>query len=86
MNKTQKIITGVGVFVFVLSLLCAPWDSVTLRNDHPHHYYFQAPIWFTPDATYGACTLQFGTLIAEWVGLGVVCGALMFFCKTKRQS
>lgn len=87
MNKFQKVLTGVVFLVFVVTLFNASWDVTTnsgLPNAVVRHWETTAPIWDSPGGTFNTATLQVGTLIVEWMALGVVYIALLFFLKTKK--
>jgi len=82
MNKIQKILTGIALVVFLLSLLNAPWGMTTAPNPYVPvtHYNVTAPLWSEPA---GDATLQVGELAAWWFGLAVIYAGLFLILKRK---
>ena len=74
MNKKQKIIVGIALAIFALTLLCAPW-TVTSSLTHISRSDV-SPVWDGPSNG----ELQTVALLIEWVGIGVIsCGLLAIF-------
>ena len=85
MNKIQKILTGVALLVFFISLASASWTvTATSQYAGTRTWSTTAPIWDGPGNQYATATLQSGVLFVEWAAIGIVYAALMFFFKKKK--
>jgi len=86
MNKNQKSLTWVALGVFVLTLLCAPWEVIDYaaiadapkisRNEY-------STIWSPPANTYGRSELKVSSLFVEWLAIGVLYGGVFALLKRR---
>jgi hypothetical protein len=83
MNKKQKVVAGIAIALFALTLLCAPWESHVGANA----YNEAAPIWSPPDSYKGNGTqLRVAVLLVEWVGIAVLYGAFFLIFRPRPSS
>jgi hypothetical protein len=77
MNQNQKIATGLGLTVFVLTIIFAPWEfSITSEGTRFSLGTKFSPVWLAPTAEnfriQPAKTLMFQSLMIEWFALAVL--------------
>lgn len=84
MNKKQKAVIWMALAVFALTMLAAPFRSTFPGITYTSGYRSPdtsrtelAAVWNAPD--YGK--LLIGTLLVEWVGIGIVSGVLVLLFK-----
>jgi hypothetical protein len=86
MNTKQKILTGVAIVAFFLSVLCAPWediDSVESFGQHARLTDYR-PIWAV-DGLYNEHQLLWGPLAGTWVAIGIIYTGLFFLLKRTKS-
>ena len=83
MNRKQKILTGVTLLVFWVTVNFAPWEG----SEHPettwavlttYHAVRYAPIWCPPERG----SLLIVLLLGTWFAIGVIYTGLFWLLKT----
>jgi hypothetical protein len=75
LNKNQRKATYVALGVFAVSILFAPWE-LSFKREHLGTRH--APAWSAPAfEDRGEVTLMVGSLMIEWVGIGVFYAAAL---------
>lgn len=81
MNKKQKIVVGIALSVFALTLLAAPWTVTPPPNRFSSivSYTTTSPVWDGP--TNGR--LNVATLLIEWAAIAIIAGGLFAMLRQK---
>ena len=75
MNKKQKAVVWIALFLFVITLFNSPWNYRRYNTDFSGNY----PVWSGPENG----QLLVGSLFVEWFGIAVVGGVLFLLFKRK---
>jgi hypothetical protein len=91
MNMNQKILTGIALLAFVVSVCNASWEVTSFEYDGKIHdkIVMSSPIWQQPDPLPNSvigwprheCHLFWPPLIGIWISIGVVYVGLFFLLK-----
>jgi hypothetical protein len=74
-----RILCGVVVIVFALTLTAVPWAPVIEGSGVSSE---RSPLWNTPENK----RLDIGVLLAEWIGLGVIWGGVALVLKPNAKE
>lgn len=92
MNRKQKILTGLALLAFLISVVFAPWKEAHgyvpppwAANDRTvlasYKGIIHAPIWSPPEDGY----LLVASLLGTWFAIGVIYAGLFWLLKTERK-
>ena len=84
MNKKQKVLTFLAIFVFVISLFTAPWSARSTLLDRDEEII--APIFSPPTHYLERVKLRVEVLFFEWIAIGVVYTGFFFLFQTKKPE
>jgi len=83
MSKKQKVILGLAIGAFALTLLSAPWVRTFPgfpNSGVPSYQSIEmSELWNPPERA----QLAVGNLFAEWVAIGVISGGLLIILRGK---
>jgi len=87
MNRKQKYILFMGLFIFALMGLFPPWNfrfegSVVVNRPGPYAFIFSPPT-YKPYGVEGAPRIDTFRLMVQWAVVVFVCSGLFFFPEDK---
>jgi hypothetical protein len=95
MNVNQKILTGVALLAFLISVCIAPWEVTAISTSYQNHSILgkttvYSPVWEQPNGNilpyYGEdhryeCRLLWSPLLGVWIAIGVLYTGSFFLLK-----
>ncbi len=87
LNKIQKVILWIGIFLLVAMTLYPPWTAVTSPPDYNvtksigYGIFMRPP--HSPLGFESYVVINYGRLFLQWAGLAIIAGFLMWLVRKK---
>ena len=81
MNKAQRIALGVGLAVFVISLLAVPWSYQTQMGDRTLNDSGRTPLWNVENEG----EMNAPAMLLDWAIIGIITGGAIVLLKKPKE-